>query len=361
MSLPQRPSHPVRLQDIAHAVGISRSEVSRVLNNRAREGRGVSDLKRREILRLAQEWGYEPNRTAQSLVRGRTDFVGMPIRTGAEHELAPHTHEIIGGMTFSLARHGLHLVLVEVDDDPIASVERMAKARTVDGFLLTDITSEDPRPRFLKEMGVPVVVRGTSPEAGIAAVGTDNRQISHLVLRHLVNHGHRRILFHNIGRELMAGELRWRGFVEEAQALGIADECTYFDGVWTEEDVRRYAIEVLASDDRPTAVHAGDEVAAIAFLSAARMLGLSIPRDLSLTTCLNARFMRRALPEIDAIWIHQDQAAMRAGELMAQVLLKPEGIWNQEWIPPSLETVGSVAPPDSRRVRADYVQVGFPR
>ncbi|MFY7953048.1 MAG: LacI family DNA-binding transcriptional regulator, partial [Armatimonadaceae bacterium] len=143
------PTTPIRLEDIARAVGISRSEVSRVLNNRVREGRGVSLDKQQEIQRLAREWGYVPNRNARNLVRGQTDFVGMPIQVGPDRQLSPHYHELVGALTATLGRRGLHLVLVDVHDDPIEPLMRFARARSVDGFLLTDIQVDDPRPALL--------------------------------------------------------------------------------------------------------------------------------------------------------------------------------------------------------------------
>src|SRR5690349_915812 len=57
----------VRLEDIAARVGVSRSEVSRVLNNRLRAGRSVGRAKQEEIWRVAREMNYQPHRAAQNL------------------------------------------------------------------------------------------------------------------------------------------------------------------------------------------------------------------------------------------------------------------------------------------------------
>jgi DNA-binding LacI/PurR family transcriptional regulator len=341
------PAAPVRLEDIAKAVGISRSEVSRVLNNRVRAGRGIRGEKQEEIRRLASAWGYVPNRAARNLVRGRTDFVGMPIQVGPDRQLAPHYHEIVGALTATLSRHGLHLVLVDVREDTVEPLMRFARARSVDAFLLTDIQVDDPRPALLQAMGIPFVVRGTSPLPGTAAVGMHNARVGQMAVEHLVAHGHRRILFHNVGRELMAGLGRWNGYREAVATRGIETESEYVDHVWREEDVHRFALEALSARNRPTAVHAGDEVAAAAFLRAAQDLGLRVPEDLSLCTCLNARFMRRVLPQIDAIDIRQGQIATAAGELLAQVLREPQVPREQQWIEPVLEARGSVVAPNA--------------
>ncbi len=62
-------------------------------------------------------------------------------------------------------------------------------------------------------------------------------------------------------------------------------------------------------------------------------------------TCLNARFMRRVLPDIDAIDIRQAEIAHAAGEMLADVVRDPESHRRQTWIQPILEVRGSVTHP----------------
>ena len=107
---------PVRLEDIAARVGVSPSEVSRVLNGRVRTGKSVGAATRERILEAAREMNYSPHRAAQSLVRGRTDTAALMMVIDrqaqaspfledhdAPDELSPHYHEIIGGLTYTTA------------------------------------------------------------------------------------------------------------------------------------------------------------------------------------------------------------------------------------------------------------------
>lgn len=55
------------IEDVATAAGVSRSTVSRVINDDAR----VSDAARAAVCRAISELDYTPDRTAQSLARRR--------------------------------------------------------------------------------------------------------------------------------------------------------------------------------------------------------------------------------------------------------------------------------------------------
>ncbi|WP_309714430.1 LacI family DNA-binding transcriptional regulator [Armatimonas sp.] len=184
----------VRLEDIAQQVGVSRSEVSRVLNGRQRAGRAVGQAKQLHIQQVARELGYQPNKAAQNLARGRTDLVGLVLQPLGDQALSPHYHEIIGGLMGALAQQGLHLLLHQCPYETADSLMSLARAHTCDVLILTDIRKNDPRPALLHELGQPFVIRGSAPEPEQLAIGMDNQAVGRLAIETLAGYGHRKIL-----------------------------------------------------------------------------------------------------------------------------------------------------------------------
>ena len=166
-----RKTAQVRLEDIAARVGVSPSEISRVLNGRVRSGKTVGPAMRERILATAREMNYSPNRAAQSLVRGRTDTAALMMVIDRQapaspfledhdtpDELSPHYHEIIGGLTYTMSQFGIHLMLAQCggpETDPLVKMEEMARSRTCDGMIITDMLVNDPRPEILAGTGLP--------------------------------------------------------------------------------------------------------------------------------------------------------------------------------------------------------------
>lgn len=341
------PRKPARLEDIARTVGISRSEVSRVLNGRVRSGRGVSVAKQEEIRRVADALGYQPNHAARNLARGRTDTVGMPIQT-LYRELLPHYQEIISALTRGLGEHGFNLLLLPWTDDPLSALENVARARTCDGIILTDMEIDDPRPGALAAHGQKFVIRGTAPSPNMTAVGMDNVAIGRLAIGHLADLGHRRILFHNIGKHLLSGKGRREGCRRESEARGIADTVRYDDGTREPDALYSFARQVLEAPDAPTAVYAADEMAVVAFLHATADLGLRVPEDISLMGSLNSPFLPRVFPLFTHIRIRQDDVAVEVARLMVRLLQGEEVPPVQTFLNPILVERGSTAPPRTR-------------
>ena len=236
----ERSTSPVRLEDIAARVGVSPSEVSRVLNGQTRAGKSVGAATRERILEAARTMNYSPNRAAQNLVRGRTDTVGLMIvidRTAKaspfleDHEvpdeLSPHYHEMIGSLTYTLNEYGIHLMLAQCggpNASPAAAMEQIARSRSCDGLIITDMLVDDPRPAILEQTGLPYVIRGSAPQPGSAAVGMDNVAVGYEAVRYLHALGHRRIVFYNIRRDLMVGQRRYEGMCKARDEMGLHED-----------------------------------------------------------------------------------------------------------------------------------------
>ena len=84
------------IKDIAKLSGVGVSTVSRVLNDRP----DVSEESRRRVLSIIAEHNYLPNNSARSLVRTKSDAIGLVVR-GVLHRHHPR-HRARSG------RGGLH-------------------------------------------------------------------------------------------------------------------------------------------------------------------------------------------------------------------------------------------------------------
>ena len=356
-----RNSLHVRLEDIAARVGVSRSEVSRVLNGQVRAGKSVGAATRDRILEAAREMNYSPNRAAQSLVRGRTDTAALMIvidrqakaspffeDRDAPDELSPHYHEMIGSLTYTLNEYGIHLMLAQCggrDVNPVAAMEQLARSRACDGLIITDMFVDDPRPQILKETGLPFIIRGSAPEPGSVAVGMDNVAVGYEAVRYLYSLGHRRILFYNIRRDLMVGQRRFEGMCLARAEFGLEATLEYHDDVHHENGVYMSLRQRLQEPNVPTAIFTEDEISALGAERAVAEAGLRVPQDVSVMTCLNARFMRLVAPHMTVLNVRLNEAAAEAGHLLARMLRGEPVEPRQTFLSPILEEHGSTGPP----------------
>jgi LacI family transcriptional regulator/LacI family repressor for deo operon, udp, cdd, tsx, nupC, and nupG len=109
-----------------------------------------------------------------------------------------------------------------------------------------------------------------------------------LATDYLLELGHRRIAYvsdtlEDVFSSTAASLRRYQGYTRALEAAGIAVQPEYLKhGRHSREEARRCAAELLALDDRPTAIFAASDTQAIGVLEAAHDTGLRVPEDLSL-------------------------------------------------------------------------------
>jgi DNA-binding LacI/PurR family transcriptional regulator len=343
-SPPNPPPKRVSQQDIAERVGVSRSEVSRVLSGQLRQGRSIAPEKQEAILQAAREMNYQVNALAKNLATGKTNTVALVIRMDRGEPLAPHYQEIIGAMTLTLAEYDLRLLLVQTERDLIehsmSVLEKLVRSGSCDGVILTDVKVLDERIALLDQLNFPYVIRGTTTDSTRYAVGMNNKTIGRLAIQTFAEHGHRHVLFHNVEAFLRAGADRGAGATAEAKVWGV--EMEFEDSIYKEGDIYRFVLARFSAPNPPTALYLADELAAFGALRALADLGLRVPEDVSVMTSLNSRMLRRISPTLSFINVRQDEVAAQAAHLLARLLSGEAVPPGQHFLEPVVEMHGSV-------------------
>jgi LacI family transcriptional regulator len=152
-------------------------------------------------------------------------------------------------------------------------------------------------------------------------------------------------MFYNIRRELLVGQRRFEGMALAGRELGLTQTLEYRDDIHHEIGMYNSVLQRFQEPNLPTAIFAEDEISALGAERALTSLGLRIPRDVSLMTCRNARFMSLVIPHITVLNVRLDESAAHCGRLLAQMLRSEPVEKKQTLLAPMLEEKGSTGPP----------------
>lgn len=337
------------IKDIARQAGVSESAVSFALNNRP----GVSQDTRARIRRVAEELGWQPNSAARALSGEQSGAVGLVLARPA-HTLGVESFflQLVSGIQEVLAagRIALLFQVVEDIDAECAVYRRWWAERRVDGVVVVDPRTDDPRPALLEQLALPAVTVGeTGPDSGsattLSAVRADDAGAMTQVLDHLYGLGHRRIA-HVAGLPGLAHtERRITSLRAEAQRLGLGpgqvrSVATDYSDAEGAEATRR----ILAEDEPPTAIVYDNDVMAVAGVAVASELGIPVPGRLSVVAWDDSALCRVTHPRLTALV--RDTAGfgrLAAEELLALLAGGPPR--SRESERPRLEPRESTAPP----------------
>lgn len=269
----------VGIRDVAREAGVSVTTVSHILNNV--QSARASDETRDRVRSTAARLGYGPNRMARSLRMQRSEMIGL---LSEDIATTPHAGRIILGAQDAAREDGLTIVLINTTQSP-SDTSRDADAllrQQVDGILYATMYHRVLElPRQLTD--VPTVLIDAEDLSGqLPWVVPDEVDGARRGVQELVDHGHRRIGFVTNTDDVPATHGRLTGYRETLAAAGVEyDESIV---VARESETRggyAAALEVLAAEDRPTALFCYNDRMAMGAYRAAAELGLRVPDDLS--------------------------------------------------------------------------------
>ncbi|MEV4946906.1 LacI family DNA-binding transcriptional regulator [Streptomyces sp. NPDC053755] len=288
------------MADIARRAGVSKVAVSYALNDQP----GVSDATRAAVKSIAAELGWRPSSAARALTGGRAQAVGLAVRRPARTlGVEPFFMEFISGVESALSErsYALMLQMVGSQDGEIEVCRRWWGERRVDGVFLMDLLGEDARVPAIEALGLPAVVVGPPEAAGsLPAVWSDDGASVHEIVRYLAVLGHRRIARVAGPAELSHTRIRDAALRAACREAGIP-EAGVVHTDYTGEAGARATRALLIAPERPTAIVFDNDIMAVAALSVAQELGLSIPADLSLVAWDESPLTQVVRPVLSAV------------------------------------------------------------
>jgi LacI family transcriptional regulator len=305
-----RQAMALTIEHIAILAEVSRSTVSRVLNNHP----SVRSTVRERVLQVIREQNYAPQAAARSLASARTDTIGLLVPRSAGVSLAD---PFIAGMIQSLfeasAQQGYFVMLSMLTADMEAGFyERILRSRHVDGVIMFSSDIDDPILPLLIKDGGPLVLIGRHPYLlNVASVDVENREGAREAVAHLIDLGHRRIGLINGQLQMEAGQARRDGYKQALVEAGLAiDADLMVEGFFSEPAAYQAMLKLLELTHRPTAVFASSDSMAIGALHAIRHRGLRVPDDIALVGYDDLPIAVLATPPLSSV--HQPVGEMGA-------------------------------------------------
>jgi LacI family transcriptional regulator, galactose operon repressor len=312
----------------------------------------VSDALRVRVLESARTLSYAPSAAARTLVRRRSQLIGVALFTGADHPALsqPFVQDVLVGVGEATVPVGYDLLLLtgarECEPLPDSFLQR-ARAHNVDGLVLLGVDRHDPALVELLHSTLPAVaidIDVTGPRTGF--VGSDGVDGARRAVRHLHELGHTQIATIAGLPWTKPGGDRLEGFRSELDALGLRCPRGYVqEGDFYIETGAECARSLFALSERPTAIFAASDLMAAGAVQAAREVGLRVPGDISIVGFDDVQLAQLLDPPLTTI--RQDRAglgAAAAGALL-ELVEDPDAAPPARTLPVELVVRGSTAAP----------------
>jgi LacI family transcriptional regulator len=326
----------VTIGDVAAEAGVSVATVSKVINGRW----GVAEDTSTRVRAVIEDLGYQASLVAQSLRSHKTNVIGVLVA-----DIEPFSAELLKGVARAIRGSGYELVVFSGcgrADDQVGWERRYLQRMSgtlCDGALLVTPSSVDVT------YGAPVVaVDHNVASSALPTVDSDNLKGAVSATEHLLELGHRRIGFLAGRRDLESARLRERGYRTALRRAGIRIDASLIRvGGYQTDTAEEAARQLLERDDRPTAIFAANDVSALATISVAGALGVTVPDDLSVIGFDNVPEAALSEPPLTTIEQPIRQMGFDAAQILIRLIAKQQ-VPEHTLLPTRLVVRGSCRP-----------------
>jgi DNA-binding LacI/PurR family transcriptional regulator len=302
----------VTMADVAREAGVSKALVSIAYRGVA----GVSEETKRKIFATGERLGYRPNRIAARLRSKESSTFGVFLLELRNDVFA----DMFDGVREVAERHDKHLVLSVGEISglrDLRALDNLARSR-VDVVIAGGLLAPDEEIRkFVASVPVVSVMRVIP---GVDSVGTDNFLGAQAATRHLLGLGHTRVAF--LANPQTDGYLdRQRGYRELMRSAGLAPHV--IPSAYSRAEATRDIGPALDSPERPTAIFAHNDQAAMGVLDAVASRGLAVPDDISVVGYDNSAVSQAPGTSLTTVDIHGRELGRDAAEIALKRIADP--------------------------------------
>lgn len=318
------------LEEIAREAGVSRSTVSRVLN----DGPHVSARARERVLAVTQRLNFHPNASARNLAAGCTRNIGLVIPVAVSALFTdPYFPLLIQGITTACNAHNYSVMLWLADiEQERQIVSKITRSSMVDGVIVASALMDDPVVQALLAGHSPFVQVGRHlTDERISYVDVDNYNCARELVGYLWRLGYRRIATITGPSNMIAGHDRRSGYLDALRARGLLpDPALIVEGDFLEEGGYVAMQQLLARSrqsapaDRPDAVFVASDTMALGALRALREAGLRVPADMALAGFDDMPFAARTDPPLTTVRQPVQRTGMVAAETLFELIENPD-------------------------------------
>ena len=284
------PGKRLTINDIARLAGVSSATVSRVLNHKP----DVDPITRERILHIVEEQEFVRSAAAAGLAGGRSHLIGMAVRSYTWRFMP----EIMHGMADIIDQTAYELVLYRLNDRFLQygrshAINSLLSTNLTDGLLAIFPGHTSVRLASLSRQGFPLVVIDDEylltetpwTSTPIPWITSDSRTGAYEAVKHLIEHGHRRIAHIQGPMTFLCARERHAGYSQALEEAGLAlDPTLVLEGDFNPGSGRTatHTLLSLPAEQRPTAIFAASDLMAYGVIAAASECGMRIPTDIAL-------------------------------------------------------------------------------
>lgn len=309
----------ITIADVADALGVSRTTVSRAISGKGRIGKET----RMRVMEYIEKYDYKPNVIAKSLAQSKTYNICVVL---------PGDYDVIDMHFFQNCLFGIQqiagameydILLAICKNNDLSSLDRVVSNRKVDGVILMRTFVEDAQVEYLQSKNIPFVTVGSSTYEGVVQVDHNHRSACKELTSIILLKGMRRIALIGGDERHLVNRNRIQGFKDAHEEMGVAiDEELLYLNLENNVVIDKKIEEIL--EKGVDGILCLDDAICSRVLRVLREKEVQIPKDIRVASFYNSTILQNNAPSITSLDFDSNEMGMVACQTLLDVIEKKD-------------------------------------
>ncbi|MCM1222034.1 MAG: LacI family transcriptional regulator [Lachnospiraceae bacterium] len=297
----------ITIADVAEALGVSKTTVSRAISGKGRIGKET----REKVLAYIEEHNFKPNAIAKGLAQSKTYNICVVM---------PRDYEVVDWNFFQTCLFGIQETAETAGYDilftmsrwnDISSLERVIENRKVDGVILMRTFLKDTQVEYLQQKTIPFVTIGSSKYKGVIQVDNNHRSACRELTSVILKKNMKRIALIGEDEGYVVTESRLNGYRDAYAQLGLDVEENL---LFLNPENRRYVDSSVmrALGQNVDCILCMDDAVASRVLKVLQNNRIKVPRDIWVASFYDSTILADYVPAITSLSFDSKELGMTA-------------------------------------------------
>ena len=297
----------ITISDVAEALGVSKTTVSRAISGKGRIGTET----RERVLAYIKEHNYKPNALAKGLAQLKTYNLGVVLPEDYTLVDLPFFQTCLMGISEVAASMDYDILLTMGRENENTQLMRMVENHKVDGIILMRTFTRDLGVEYLKETGTPFVTIGSTNYSDVIQVDNDHKSACRELVSILLMKNMKRIGLVGGSESHVVTQNRLQGYLEAYENAEVAvDKNIIYVNADREAMIDRAVEKLLAAGvDCITCL---DDSVCMQVLNKLRREHIRVPEEMKVASFYDSSVLDNNMPSITSLSFDVRELGMTA-------------------------------------------------
>ncbi len=286
----------ITISDVAEALGVSKTTVSRAISGKGR----IGEVTKQRVLEYIEANDYKPNVIAKSLAQSKTYNICVVMPGDYALVDLPFFQEAIIGIQQVAAKMEYDILLSICQQDDITGLERVISNRKVDGVILLRTFEGDKQIEFLKGKSIPFVATGSTSYSGVKQIDHDHESACRELTSIVLMNNHFKVALLGGNERIIVNKRRLKGFMDAfAMAGKSVDPELIFLNLENRSSINHAVEEAL--EKKAECILCMDDGICSQALRKLRQSHIKIPAEVKVASFYNSSVLQNNVPSITSL------------------------------------------------------------